>query len=135
MYRTPAAMARWTKLSATAQLVPIPSFVTFTPVLPSVTSGIGDFAGGAPRAVPAEARATPEAATLRNSRRLSPHGVSIIHLPPKSLAPLDGRHAAAVDDRGGPSTSLTSLKRPGQRNSAPILVDSRDPEGRTFSLG
>src|SRR5690242_13300502 len=89
-------MARWTKLSATAQLVPMPSLVTFTPVLPSVTSGIGDF-GGAARSVSAEASATLEAvAVLRNWRRLPPHGPSIEPLPSETARPRRRRTPAAI---------------------------------------
>src|SRR3954453_9756530 len=93
-------MALWTKLSATDQLVPMPSLVTFTPVLPSVTSGIGDF-GGAARSESLAARTAPEAAVvLRNWRRLPPHEPSIV-LPPeidRRISP--GRHSADVPVRG-----------------------------------
>ena len=54
--------------------MPMPSFVTFWPVLPSVTVGTGDSAGGsAARSRSADARAAPAAAVAwRNRRRLPP---------------------------------------------------------------
>src|SRR4051812_20090659 len=72
-------MAAWTKLGATAQLVPMPRIVTARPVRPRVTVGTPDAptAGPAARAGAADAAARappapPAAAALRNCLRLDP---------------------------------------------------------------
>src|SRR3954469_17678416 len=89
----------------------MPSLVTFWPVLPRVTSGMGD-AGGAARMESATDRAAPVAAAVfKKRRRLPPHDPSIVAPPRSNFARTTTPAARTPDPSWGAWRFIVSARR------------------------